>query len=78
MPSVCAALLVLSAVCFGDAFAFSTGAPVAACSTLTQQHPGVTPMPCTTNCPFNVSLVAIDGDPVNSNMYRCGSTHTRR
>lgn len=79
MLSVCSALLVLSVVCFGGAFAFSSGAPVIACPTLTQLHPGVDPMPCT-NCPFNVSLLAIDGDPPSaaSGMYRCGSIHTRK
>ena len=79
--SVCTALLVLSAVCFRDVLALSTGAPTSACTTLTQQHPGVFfPSACTApSCPFNVSLVAIDGVPMNTTgMYRCGSQHTSK
>ena len=73
--SFSAALFVLAAVCLRDVFAFSSGAPTSACTTLTQQHPGVFPRACT-DCPFSVSLVAIDGEETNGTMYRCGCRHT--
>ena len=71
----CVALLILAVVCLiRDALALSGGAPTAACTTLTQQHSGVTPVACGPPCPYTVSLVAVDGAPPN--MYRCGSQHT--
>ena len=80
MKSHCVALLTLVAVCLiRDASAFSGGAPSQACTTLTQQHGGVTPVPCGSPCPFTVSLVEVDGAPPTSpNMYRCGSQHTSK
>ena len=74
----CVALLSLAAVCLiRDALAFSSGAPTTACTTLTQQHSGVTPVACGPPCPYSVSLVAVDGaPPISPNMYRCGSQHT--
>ena len=80
MNSHCIAILILAAVwSIRDATAFSTGAPPAACTTLTQQH-GVAPMTCDPpSCPYTVSLVAIDGAPPTSpSMYRCGSQHTSK
>ena len=77
--SVRTAVLVLCALCFRHVLANTAGAPDSACTTLTQQHPGVPTMACT-DCPFNVSLVAIDGSPVENGttMFRCGSQHTRK
>ena len=57
----------------------STGAPVQACGDLTQQHFG-SPADCGRDCPFTVSLVAVDGTPVAAGAaqtYKCGSEHTR-
>ena len=57
----------------------SIGAPVAACADMTQRHFG-SPAACAgSDCPFSVSLVAIDGEPVvpGTQTYRCGSEHTR-
>ena len=57
----------------------SNGAPVAACGDLTQQH-FTSPASCGRDCPFSVSLVAVDGTPVAAGAaqtYKCGSEHTR-
>ena len=58
----------------------STGAPTQACGDLTQQHFGAAAN-CGRDCPFSVSLVAVDGTPVaagaQSQTYKCGSEHTR-
>ena len=74
----CVTPFVLASFCLRDAVALGVGAPTAAaCSTLIQQHPGVFPVAATrTNCPFSVSLVAIDGEKSNGTQYRCGSQHT--
>jgi hypothetical protein len=59
--------------------ALSTGAPTAACTDLTQQH-FTPPTDFGSDCPFSVSLVAINGTPVAAGAaqtYRCGSEHTR-
>lgn len=74
--SYCVALLVLAAMCqFRVTTALTSGAPVAACTTLTQQHLGAFLQMCT-DCPFRVRLVAIDGEATNGTQYRCGSQHT--
>ena len=80
MFTVRAVLLVLSALCFRHAVALTAGAPTAACTTLTQQHPGVLSTTSCPTCPFNVSLVAIDGNRVaeSTAMYRCGLQHIRK
>lgn len=60
--------------------ALPNGAPVSACGDLTQQHFGSSPTNCGRDCPFSVSLVAIDGTPVAAGAaqtYKCGSNHTR-
>ena len=76
---VVVALLLLASQGRLQVSARSTGAPTAACADLTQRHFGA-PMDCGSNCPFSVSLIAIDGTPVAAGAaqtYRCGSEHTR-
>lgn len=68
------ALLLIAAT---SSMAFPTGAPVAACSTLTPQH--TSPTPCGPNCPFSLALTAVDGNAPQTPMrYRCGSLHTSK
>ena len=77
MAACIALLAIAAAACFQKADAFTAGAPISACATLTQQHPGVfNTMQCV-DCPYNVTLVAIDGEVTNGTQYRCGSQHTR-
>ena len=74
------AVFVLASLCLREAAALSSGAPTEACTTLTQEHPGVfvtTPCPIA-SCPYTVSLAAIDGEETNGTQYRCGSRHTRK
>ena len=73
------ALLLLASQGRLQVSALPTGAPIAACADLTQQH-FRDPTDCGSLCPFSVSLVAIDGMPVAAGAaqtYRCGSEHTR-
>lgn len=56
----------------------SQGASVAECDDLTPRHGGTPAMDCGSECPFSVSVVAIDGVTVSgSATYKCGSLHTR-
>ena len=74
------ALLLLASQGRLQVSALPTGAPTAACTDLAQQHSGLSPTDCGSDCPFSVSLVAIDGTPVAAGAaetYRCGSEHTR-
>ena len=55
------------------------GAPLAACEDMTQQHAGISPMPCGSDCPFQLTLIAVDGVPVAASdplEYTCGAQHT--
>ena len=60
--------------------AFLTGAPLAACNTLSPNPAahGAPPSDCPEPCPFRMSLVEIDGVQPNGavTVYRCGATHT--
>ena len=71
--------LLLSATERVGVFALPGGAPTSACGTLTQSHGGISPVDCGTDCPFSVSLVAVDGEdvPSDTRTYKCGSLHTR-
>ena len=67
-------LLLIAAT---SSMAFPSGAPVTACSTLTPLH--TTPTPCGPNCPFSLTLTAVDGSAPQTPMrYRCGSLHTSK
>lgn len=57
------------------------GAPTAACTNLMPQHFGTSPTPCGLNCPFSLTLTAVNGSPPQIPMqlqYRCGSLHTSK
>ena len=56
--------------------AFPSGAPTSACKTLEPDH--TSPTTCGRNCPFKLSLIAIDNRTVpNPTTYRCGAVHKR-
>lgn len=74
------AVFVLLLVASGSriVLAMSSGAPVAACGDLTQRHAPAAPADCGSDCPFSVSVVEVDGEPVSGlATYKCGSLHTR-
>ena len=73
-----AVFALLLSVCGRAVMGLPGGAPTAACGDITQQH-FVDPMDCASECPFSVSLVAVDGEPVSAGeqTYKCGSKHTR-
>ena len=59
--------------------ALPTGAPTGACTDLSPQH-FVPATDCGSDCPYTMSLVAIDGAPVSAGAggtYKCGAVHTR-
>ena len=74
--SSCGLLLLLAT----RTTALPTGAPTAACTNLMPQHFGTSPTPCGLNCPFSLTLTAVNGNPQNPMQlqYRCGSLHTSK
>ena len=57
------------------------GAPIEACSTLTPQHESASELVCGADCPFRLTLQAIDSiqvmlDDGQLPMYSCDSEHT--
>ena len=75
--SSCGLLLLLAT----RTTALPTGAPTAACTNLMPQHFGTSPTPCGLNCPFSLTLTAVNGSPPQNPMqlqYRCRSLHTSK
>ena len=73
-------LLLFSVALVVRVLALPTGAPTLACNTLTPQHAGLSQTECGQDCPFSLSVVAVDGEavPGGFSQYRCGATHTSK
>ena len=73
-----AAALILAAD-WQCATALPNGAPLAACGDMIQRHAGSSPVDCGPDCPFQLTLIAVDGVPVAAGdplEYTCGAQHT--
>ena len=78
MLRACVCVIFLFAL-YHSVVALPSGAPTSACSDMTQRHPGNSPQPCDSGCPFTLTLTEVDGAPVpvgKEGLYRCGAQHT--
>ena len=73
------AVLVLIILLIETSNAFSSGAPSDTCSTMQPSHGANVPSDCGPNCPFNIVVTNIGGQPVQGIVdYRCGQVHTSK